>query len=193
MRLFVALHLTAAVRERIGKFCAEMRALLPDARWVRVEGIHVTLKFIGHVDDPRVPLIRQALAAIHSPSPVTLDFHGAGFFPNAKRAKIFWAGIDASPNLAPLAGDIEAKLEPLGITRESRDFRPHLTLARIENPRGLAAVHANLAHAGDVKFGKLATNEMHLMQSELGRGGARYTTVETFVFADEHLVESRKS
>jgi RNA 2',3'-cyclic 3'-phosphodiesterase len=185
MRLFVALDLTPAIREEISQFCANMRAAMPDARWVRVESIHVTLKFIGEVKEDIVPKIREALAKVHSSAGVDLNVHGVGFFPNARRPRVFWAGMEASSNLANIAAQVETALEPIGIPRESREFRPHLTLARIESPRGIAALHGKLCEAGDVQFGSMRTSEMHLMQSELLRDGARHTRVAIFTFVDE--------
>jgi 2'-5' RNA ligase len=182
MRLFVALDLTPTVVEGISRFCERLRPATPDARWVRPEAIHVTLKFIGEVTGDRVADIRKALGAVHSDAPVELEIRGVGFFPDARRPRIFWAGINASPNLAEIAAQIESRLETLGIPRESREFRPHLTLARMEKARGLDQLHSALREAGDVQFGAVSTREMHLMRSELGRGGARYTNLETFDF-----------
>jgi 2'-5' RNA ligase len=183
MRLFVAMDPTAAVREAIVQFCEKVKPALSDARWVRPEGIHVTLKFIGEVDDSKVPAIRDALSAVHSAARVELSFHGVGFFPEARRPRVFWAGVEASPSLAEIVAQIESRLEPLGIARESRKFQPHLTLARIEKAGGVERLHAELLRAGEPQFGTICTGEFHLMQSELGRGGARYTKIETYDFA----------
>jgi 2'-5' RNA ligase len=120
---------------------------------------------------------------MRSDAPVEMNFRGAGFFPDARRPRVFWAGIDASPNLAQLAAQIESHLEPLGIVRESREFKPHLTLARISDLRGIEKLHDALRRQGLVDFGTVRTSEMHLYQSELGRGGAKYTPLKTFVFA----------
>jgi 2'-5' RNA ligase len=182
MRLFVALDTTTAVRESIAQFCAKVRPSLPDARWVRPEAIHVTLKFIGEMAEDRVVLIRKALASVRSAAPVEMEFRGVGFFPDARRPRVFWAGIIASPNLAEIAREIETRLEPLGIAREKREFRPHLTLARIENAKGIEKLQAMLGEAGEPQFGKVSTREMHLMRTELGIGGARYTKIESYDF-----------
>ena len=85
MRLFVALDLTVALREAIAQFCAKIRPALLDARWVRPEAIHVTLKFIGETSEDRVALIGKALSTVHSAAPVEMEFRGVGFFPDARR------------------------------------------------------------------------------------------------------------
>ncbi len=185
MRLFVALDLNESVRAAISAFCEKLRRALPAARWARPEGIHVTLKFIGEVNEDRAAPIQAALGKIHSGAPVEITFRGTGFFPNEHRPRVFWAGMDASPNLAQIASEIEAQLEPLGIAREAREFRPHLTLARFDEIRGIEMLHAALRESGSQEFGAVKTSEMVLYESKLGRGGARYTRLATFHFSPE--------
>jgi 2'-5' RNA ligase len=183
VRLFVALDLNDSVRDKIAKFCEALQAEFPSARWARIEGIHVTLKFIGEVPEESVTRIEDALNAVNSDAAVEMNIRGAGFFPDERRPRIFWIGIDATPNLVELAGQIETHLEPLGVTRESREFKPHLTLARISEPRGVDKLRDALRRYGAVDFGAVRTNEMHLYRSELGSGGAKYTRLKTFRFA----------
>jgi 2'-5' RNA ligase len=101
---------------------------------VRPENLHVTLKFIGEVPETKLAAIRNALAGVRPDQSVTLDFRGLDFFPNDKHPRVFWAGIEASPNLKTLAADVDRATEKLGIPREQRPFTPHLTLARFEPP-----------------------------------------------------------
>jgi 2'-5' RNA ligase len=187
MRLFVALDLSESIRAAIATFCERLRRAYPAARWVRTEGIHVTLKFIGEVAEDRVPAIQTALDKIRVSAPIEMNFRDTGFFPNERRPRVFWIGIHAAPNLAQIAAEIESQLEPLGIPRESRDFRPHLTLARFEETRGLEELLAALQESGSREFGSLETSEMHLYQSKLGHGGAQYTRLATFHFSPEAM------
>ena len=180
----MALDLSDAVRTEIAKFCEALRAEFPSARWVRSEGIHVTLKFIGEVNDERVEKIETALDTVASNAPVEMNFRGTGFFPNERRPRVLWIGIEATPNLAEIAGQVETELEPLGVARESREFKPHLTLARIEETRGIEKLHDAMRRA-PADFGIVRTNEMHLYRSELGRGGAKYSRVKNFTFAKQ--------
>jgi 2'-5' RNA ligase len=183
MRLFVALDLSNEVRSAISRFYETLRVEIPLAGWARSDGIHVTLKFIGEVQNERVAQIENALSAVNSPAPVEMNFRGAGFFPDERRPRVFWIGIDSTPNLSEIAAQIETQLEPLGIARESREFKPHLTLARISDSRGIEKLREALRRNGPIDFGTIRTNEMHLFQSELGLGGARYTRLKTFIFA----------
>jgi 2'-5' RNA ligase len=182
VRLFVALDLSDAVRAKIAKFCDALRVEFPSARWARSDGIHVTLKFIGEVQHESVARIEAALSAVRSDAPVEMNFRGAGFFPDERRPRVFWIGIDATPNLAEIAAQIETQIEPLGVARESREFKPHLTVARISESRGIEKLREALRRYGSVDFGAVRTNEMYLYRSELGRGGAKYSRLKTFTF-----------
>lgn len=182
MRLFVALQIPPAVRKNLAEFLEELRALSSQPRWVRAENLHVTLKFIGELQPEKLDAIRAALSAVHSDRLVTLDFRGLGFFPNEKRPRVFWAGIEVSANLAQLASDIDRATEELGIPREQRPFSPHLTLARFE-PLGLPeALRSAIQKNAKREFGSVAAKEFHLIESKLKPSGAEYTTLETFPF-----------
>jgi RNA 2',3'-cyclic 3'-phosphodiesterase len=182
MRLFVALEIPSDVRENLAALLKSLRVVSPQTRWVRPENLHVTLKFIDEVPETRLVGIREALAGVRSDQPVALDFRGLGFFPNEKRPRVFWAGIEASPNLQALAAEIDGATEKLGIPREQRSFSPHLTLARFEPPRLPETLRASIQENVEREFGSLRTGQFHLIESKLKRSGAEYTTVESFPF-----------
>ncbi len=185
MRVFVALDIPAEIRSALGAFMRRLEPACRGARWVRPEGMHLTLKFIGEVPPQKVERIKAELARVRSEGPVRLSFRGAGFFPNERHPRVFWAGMEATPNLAELASDIERRLEPLGIAREAREFRPHLTLARFKSEEGLPRLRAALADAGPLEFGVMETREMYFYESRLERSGAVYTRLASFPFAEE--------
>ena len=182
MRLFVALDVPEQVRATLADLTARLKKICASARWVRLEGVHITLKFIGHVSLEQVEKIRQALGRLPEFPPIKLRFAGLGFFPNPRRPRVFWAGIEADPQLAELAGAIEAKLEPLGIPAEKRAFHPHLTLARFESPQGTQSLVTAAEALGTPEFGGEIFNEFHLYQSVLKRSGAEYTRLVTYPF-----------
>jgi RNA 2',3'-cyclic 3'-phosphodiesterase len=186
VRLFVALEIPAEVRERLAALLGELRAIAPQMKWVRAENLHVTLKFIGHVEHEKLDAIRSALAGVRSEHGVALEFRGLGFFPNEKRPRVFWAGIEASSNLKLLAADIEAAMEKMGVAREERPFAAHLTLARFQGERLPDKLRAAIAAHTQDEFGALHTREFHLIESKLKLAGAEYTTLETFPFAAEN-------
>jgi 2'-5' RNA ligase len=182
VRLFVALQIPPAVRKNLVEFLAMLRAISLQPRWVRTENLHVTLKFIGEVQAEKLGDIRVALSAVHSDQAVALNFRGAGFFLNERRPRVFWAGIEASANLARLAGDIDRATEKLGVPPEKRPFSPHLTLARFEPPGLPEKLRAAIQENAKREFGSVAAKEFHLIESKLKPGGAEYTTLETFPF-----------
>ena len=188
MRLFVALEIPAKVRDEFAALINELRAADSSfsknrARWVRPENLHVTLKFIGHVDTGKLDGIRAALAEVRFDDPVEMRFRGLGFFPNAKRPRVFWAGMEASPNMAPLAAEIDTRLKKLGITSEAREYAPHLTLARFDPP-GISDGLSEIAQQNVAReFGAARTGEFHLFESKTRASGAEYVRLSSFPFA----------
>lgn len=187
MRLFVALAIPEEVRTRLEALMNGLREEWPASpqkkpRWTNPENLHVTLKFIGSVPEAKLEPICEALSKVHAYEPVHLRFRGLGFFPNEKRARVFWAGIETEPSLTDLAGAVEKSLEKLGVAAEERAFTPHLTLARLDGSRigesTLNLMHKNVAN----DFGGLRANEFHLMESKLSAAGAQYTCVSSFTF-----------
>jgi 2'-5' RNA ligase len=171
------------VRENLGALLESLRAVSPQTRWVRPENLHLTLKFIGEAGETKLAAIRSALAGARSDQPTTVIFRGLGFFPNEKRPRVFWAGIEASPNLKTLAAEIDRATEKLGIPREQRPFSPHLTLARFEPPELPEKLRSAIQENSAREFGSFRTNQYHLIESKLKPSGAEYTTLESFPFA----------
>lgn len=185
MRLFVALDIPDAVRAALSELSSRLKKACPEARWVRLEGVHVTLKFAGEVPTEDVEGIRRALSELPSFPPIEVRFAGLGFFPSARRPRVFWAGVETGPQLAALVAAIEMKLEAFGIPPEKRPFQPHLTLARFETPQSTQALSAAVEALGTPEFGRETFREFHLYQSVLKRSGAEYTRLVTYPFLRE--------
>lgn len=184
MRLFVALDFPDAVRQALHELIARLKPECPGAKWVRPQAMHITMKFIGEVGAEKLEPIRAALAPIHSTEPVQMQFRGLGFFPNERRPRVLWCGVEASPNLAELAAAVERALVLLGIPGDSRDFVPHLTLARFNAEGGARRDLETLVRAaGELKsydFGRTRETEFHLIESILKPAGAEYKRLESF-------------
>jgi RNA 2',3'-cyclic 3'-phosphodiesterase len=185
VRVFVALDVPEPVRARLAELSARLKKVCPNARWVRLEGVHITLKFIGEVSPEKLEQTRHALGELPNFGPITVRFAGLGFFPSACRPRVFWAGVEADPKLAELASAIEVKLRPLGFAPEQRSFHPHLTLARFEPPQGTQALRQAVEAMGAPEFGEETFWEFHLYQSVLKRSGAEYTRLVTYPFSRE--------
>jgi len=182
MRLFVAIEIPSDVRIAIASLIRELRLLAPQAKWARAENLHITLKFLGEIDVSNIDAIQTALAAIRSDCSVTLDLRGLGFFPQEKRPRVLWAGLEASPNLKILASDIDQTLHILGFPLEDRPFTPHLTLARLDGHRLPAEFISAAQEKAGRTFGSLTAREFHLIESKLRSTGAEYTTLQSFPF-----------
>jgi 2'-5' RNA ligase len=178
MRVFIALDIPQDVRERISAYVERVRPLCPDARWARVEGLHITLKFIGEFPDARVPQITKALAGIKA-RPFDLNFDNVGFFPSPRSPRVFWIGVRAGEELPRLAEAVSEKLAAIGIPREEKAYSPHLTLARAGSGHTLKALTGLLTNEMET-FGTMTADEFYLYHSQLGRGGSKYTKLERF-------------
>ncbi len=177
MRIFIALDIPPEIRARLTEYMERGRTLATDARWARVEGLHVTLKFVGHVDDVIVEQIKMALRSIKA-APFDVKFTGVGFFPNPNAARVFWAGVDGGDPLPRLAATIDTALEKLDFPRETKPYHPHLTLARTSS-RPLRGLKPLLAEPPP-QFGTITAREFFLYQSQPQKGGSKYTKLERF-------------
>src|SRR5215469_729042 len=182
MRLFIALDIDPDIRERIGAFRNQMRALAPDVRWVGPETFHITLQFLG--ETKKLEDVRRALKHIKVEA-VQLSFRGAGFFPNPKAPRVFWVGIEGDSNLQTLAESVASTTRPLGFEHDQGPYTPHLTLARSGSGRprpvpgerpasGLQRVRDELAKLPQPDFGTMTAHEFFLYESHLSPQGARY-------------------
>jgi RNA 2',3'-cyclic 3'-phosphodiesterase len=191
MRLFVALEIPNETREALAALIAELKAKCPSAKWVRPAVMHVTLKFIGHVSEETLPAICDALAQVRAADPVDMRFRGLGFFPNEGRPRVFWCGVEASPNATSLAAEIDQRLANLGVQAETRPFSPHLTLARLDPDKLFSHGKPSpelteiLRAANDMataEFGATRSTEFHLFESKTKPSGAEYMRLQTFPF-----------
>jgi 2'-5' RNA ligase len=187
--LFVALEIPQTVREQLSAIRGKFRKPNSQMRWVRPEHFHVTLKFIGEVAAENVQEITAALQAVHRDAPVQLCFRGLGWYWNAKGFGMLFGKIECGDALAALAAQVDQSLQPLGIAPEEGAYLPHLTLARCKSlqhhlrstiPADLLAVTKEVE---GFEFGTLLAHEFRLMESKLGPGGSKYSTVATFQFA----------
>jgi 2'-5' RNA ligase len=192
MRLFVAIDIDDAVRGRIARFLDGVREFAAEARWMRPESLHVTLKFIGEKSDDEAEGIKRSLATIKADA-FAMNFRDYGFFPGARAPRVFWVGIDAGPKLPSLAATVDEAMATLHIPKEEHVFNPHLTLARggggSGSPRWQKDDRANrsfqrlqekLGALPAPEFGTMAAREFSLYQSQLSPGGSKYTKLATF-------------
>ena len=172
-RLFTAIDIPAAIQDRLHQLGRQVHG----GRAVPAHQLHLTLSFIGEVEDHRLPPIQQALAAIAAP-PFAIVLQGIGCFPPRGPARIVWAGVQPQPLLHELHALIETALTPCGIAGEQRSYSPHITIARIRTPA--ASVRSFVANHATFATEEIPVNEFVLYSSRLTPQGAIHTVVRRY-------------
>ena len=177
-RVFCAVELPDDVRELLRDHIARLREAVPAvaASWSRVENVHLTLKFFGNVEVDRIAAISVAASrTVEEFSTFSIAVGGTGVFPRASRPQVLWIGIrDPTGQLSAVQKKFEDECEAADFEKESRAFRPHLTIARIRRPEGsrhLADAHLKM----EFKPVEIKLNEVIIFRSELSPKGSRYT------------------
>ncbi|MCC6345995.1 MAG: RNA 2',3'-cyclic phosphodiesterase [Nitrospirales bacterium] len=181
MRCFIALDISAEVREAVGAVIERVRPAARGVRWVAPYNIHLTLKFLGEIREETVPGIRRTLSSVCSRHrSFALAIQGTGAFPSLKQPSVIWAGIGDSEELEALYRDIEDSLHVLGFVKEGRKFSPHLTMGRVKERTRKIVLDKEFAALKDTFFGTIEAKEILLMKSELKPAGAEYAKVAGF-------------
>jgi 2'-5' RNA ligase len=185
LRAFIAIELSQELKRQISELQADLKRQAPELRalnWVRPEGIHLTLRFLGDMAEEQIePLTNMLKAAAASVHEFRLEARGLGGFPTPARARVVWLGLTgeagAMSALHNLQTSIEQEVVSLGFAAEARVFTPHLTLARVRN-RAVSGPLAKLViKEQDRMVGELFAGSVALIKSELRPSGAVYTSL----------------
>lgn len=177
IRAFIAIDLPEAIRQELASISSDLSRKAPNksVRWVRPENIHLTLKFLGDTKLESLNQITDGMDELGQDNPpfdLTLD--KLGCFPNPRRPRIVWVGLDGDIGLLQvLQKAIEQMLNPLGWEVDERNFHPHLTIGRVNNSQQVAG--AQLPWGNQVKPMNFLVNSMTLYESILKSSGAVYT------------------
>ncbi len=179
IRSFIAVDLSAPVHAALGRLLDDLRGLKCDVRWVRAEGMHVTLKFLGWVETNRLAQVHESVAAAVASAPaLRVRARGLGAFPGWRRPRVLWVGLEGE-GLAALAHTVEAAVIRLGFEPERRAFTPHITLGRVSGMRGWSRVEEVFkTHLSD-DFGESLIDTVTIYRSTLHPHGAVYTPLWT--------------
>jgi RNA 2',3'-cyclic 3'-phosphodiesterase len=181
IRAFIAITPPTTLQQTVAEVRQVFQRLSLPWRWVTPEQIHLTLRFLGNVSEEAVPSLLQAIEqAAQGQTAFALRARALGCFPHPARPRVLWVGLDdPSQALERLNEHLTVALTPLGFPPENRPFHPHLTLARVQNMGRSSQLFPMLQTYQDRDFGEFLVTQVHLVQSQLQRGGALHTILRS--------------
>jgi len=184
IRSFLAIELPDNVRAFLTKVSTDLKRAGGDVKWVRVESIHLTLKFLGNVRSEVLRGLEAEISTVlFNQKPFVLHVSGLGAFPHLRNPRVVWAGLrDASNSLVPMVARLEERLELVGFPKEKRPFSPHLTLGRFRSSRENQELIETLRLGMEVAGPSFTANHAVLFRSVLKPSGAEYTALRRFDF-----------
>jgi 2'-5' RNA ligase len=188
IRAFIAIDIPEDVRAAFGDAQARLKRapISVKVSWMKIDNLHLTLQFLGYVEEPGIDKIKSALPAVAARhQPFELSVHGAGAFPNEYRPRVIWVGCDdGGGELKALANAVQTAMQPLGFEPEHREFSAHLTLGRVKQPRPDVALTKALESIRNQVFGTLRVTVIHLFESQLHPEGSIYTKLSSHALKD---------
>jgi 2'-5' RNA ligase len=180
MRTFLAVELTEDVRRALRDVQACLRASGADVKWVEEENLHLTIKFLGEVQDERLAdVVATTRLAVASLTTFSVSIGGIGAFPSLTRPRVVWAGLQAGGEpFKALMERVETAMDSMGFPREGRVPHPHVTLGRVRDPHRLKRLPELLKAESPETLGTVTVERLTLMASELSPKGPKYTPIE---------------
>ncbi|MBI4964951.1 MAG: RNA 2',3'-cyclic phosphodiesterase [Desulfomonile tiedjei] len=187
VRAFIAIELPEEVKSFLRAIVTDLKKTAADVKWIRPEGMHLTLKFLGNISTDLVPVLEKELGPIFMEQRrVSLRAGELGAFPGLGRPRVIWAGLhDPEGALVPLARRVEELLVPFGFAPEKRPFTPHLTLGRVRSNKRMADLVEEVRQNMDAAGPSFAAVQAVLFQSILKPSGAEYHPLVRFPFAED--------
>jgi RNA 2',3'-cyclic 3'-phosphodiesterase len=185
MRTFVAVNFEQPIRAKITQTRNELTPLSKKIKWVEEQNLHLTLKFLGEIEEKTVVEIDEALKnTLSNTAQFDINLAGLGVFPGLSRPRVIWIGIEKGKDeLAQLNLEIESRLEPLGFMTEERPFSPHLTIGRVKEPlnekeSGILSGFIERFHSEEISI--KIVQQIDLMKSVLSRSGSVYSIIKSW-------------
>lgn len=189
IRSFISIPIAPGITGAAIKLVKKLKDLDDGIRWVPLDNFHLTIKFLGEVDNTEIHDVSKIIRSITDQiKPFELNFHGAGVMPNPQKPRSIYAGIeDPTGRLVAMVGELEKKLaKEMGFKQEPRDYRPHLILGRTRsNSRRVSPELVDvMSEHSDIEFGQMVVDEVDLMASFLDKGGPTYQVMDTIELPD---------
>lgn len=182
MRSFIAIELEENLKIQLSSLISKLMSVSQDIKWIKRQGMHLTLKFLGEIGHDKIKEIESCMAEIaRKTDAFPLQLSGTGAFPPGKRnPRVLWVGITENPSLINLQAEIETGCERSGFPREKRRFHPHLTLGRVKAFSKLEGALSLLEKNRETSFGEMIVKKITLFQSLLKPTGAEYKVLSEF-------------
>jgi len=183
VRAFIACDIPDLFLEKISSVQDRLKGLDMDVTWTKVGGIHITLKFLGDIEEGYIDKVAAVIEEISKgQAPFEISIKGSGAFPNLKNPRVVWIGVEDEVNvLSKLQQGLDDRLKGLGFEPEDREFRPHLTLGRVKGPRGKERLSAAVSELKGIEIGSFTVDRVILYKSELKPTGAVYTKLKEVI------------
>lgn len=183
IRSFLAFELPLEIKNIVARVSGELRQSTLNARWVKVDNIHLTVVFMGNIETGDIPAIAQGVKEVcQTYGPFDLSLKEIGCFPNRRNPRVLWLGLDGDVEpMSDFRDALQGHLTGFGIKEEKRKFKPHLTLARFRKPKKMDLKEEQLlSKYEDISSSVCSLKELILFKSELKPTGAVYTKVEAW-------------
>jgi RNA 2',3'-cyclic 3'-phosphodiesterase len=181
VRLFVAVEIGEALSQQVAKLSCQLQRRAADAApsakvtWIPADRMHLTVRFIGEIDDRKASLVRNALEAPLAAGPFSLTLCGVGAFPKGGTPRVVWVRVtEGRDELLAIEREVTSRMTPLGVPEESRAYSPHLTLARVREPAALKTARL-LEGLTERRIGTVHVDAITLFHSKLSPKGPTYT------------------
>lgn len=181
MRSFIAVEISCEIKDALGEIIAKFRGCGADVKWVRPANLHVTLKFLGDIDENDIvkisEIVRECSLDI---KPFDLAIEGIGAFPDLEKPRVIFVNMcDEIENLSILFDRFNDKLSHIGIKKEDRKFEAHLTIGRVKSLKGIEPLLEMIEAEKTRCFGEEYVESVVFMMSELLPKGPRYSKLDT--------------
>ncbi|MBU0672047.1 MAG: RNA 2',3'-cyclic phosphodiesterase [Candidatus Margulisbacteria bacterium] len=176
MRTFISVELPDKVKKKAAELINELKQDSPGVKWVSAQDLHITLKFLGWVADEKLDqLIDLTAKAAAGCGSFKARFEGLGTFPAGRIPRVVWVGTaEGGGKLCQLAKDLEQTLSAAGFRSEAREPKPHLTLGRVKDKKGLGSLVKKINSVRKAKFGEALVDRIYIMKSTLTQNGPIY-------------------